>query len=471
MPTTLFDKLWQQHVVAELDENASLLHVDRHLLIDLHSPMLTVMAQRGLKVRNPEMNYSVADHVVTTEPGRSDSDAPSGNEHIQRLRSGSRTFGIRMFDVRDEERGISHVIGPDLGITQPGMLLLVGDSHTSTHGAFGALAFGIGASEVMHVLATQTLVQRKPKRMRLTFVGVLPPGVEAKDMILHAIGRLGTAGGTGHAIEYAGPAIRALGAEGRLTLCNLSVEMGAKVGMIAPDEKIFEWLLGRPHAPRAEHWDRALAYWRTLRSDEDATFDREVTIDVSAIRPQVTWGTSPQDVIGVDGVVPDPASAADAERRSAMGAALEYMGLTPGRPIAGTRIDRVFIGSCTNSRLSDLRHAAQVARGRKVAAHVRAWVVPGSMRVKRDAEAEGLDRVFREAGFEWRDPGCSMCVGANGELVAPRERCVSTSNRNFVGRQGPGARTHLASPAMAAAAAIAGEITDVRKMSVAAGGD
>jgi 3-isopropylmalate/(R)-2-methylmalate dehydratase large subunit len=368
-----------------------------------------------------------------------------------------------LFDVNDAGQGIAHVIGPELGITQPGMLVLAGDSHTSTHGALGALAWGIGATEGVHVLATQTLLQRKPQRMRIRFEGALGHGVVAKDLILHAIGRLGTAAGVGHAVEYAGSAIRALEIEGRLTVCNLSIELGAKCGMIAPDDKTYDYLHGRPYAPRAEQWERALQHWKTFHSDAEAQFERDIEIDVGEVRPQISWGTSPQDVIAVDDIIPDPAAAADAERRQAMQAALDYMGLVPGQPIAGTKVDWVFIGSCTNSRISDLRSAAGVVRGRKVAAHVRAWVVPGSQGVKRDAEAEGLDRVFREAGFEWREPGCSLCVGANGELVGPGERCVSTSNRNFVGRQGPGARTHLASPTMAAAAAIAGAITDVRR--------
>lgn len=461
--TTLFDKLWNEHVVAELGEGIALLHVDRHFFTDLHSPEFRLLKERGLAVRNPEMTFSVADHVVSSEPGRKGGNALWSETHLADLREGSRSFGIRLFDVNDADQGIAHVIGPELGITQPGLLVVVGDSHTSTHGALGALAFGIGASEGVHVLATQTVVQRKPKRMRLRFEGTAGPGVEAKDLILHAIGKLGSAAGAGFAVEYAGAAIRSLGIEERLTVCNLSIEMGAKFGMIAPDDKAADYLHGRPYAPGAGHWENAVRYWRTLRTDEDARFEREEAIDVGDIRPQITWGTSPQDVLPVDGVVPDPLSAADPERRRAMQAALEYMGLVPGQAIAGTRIDWVFIGSCTNSRISDLRKAAAVVRGRKVAAHVHAWVVPGSQAVKREAESEGLDRIFRNAGFKWREPGCSLCVGANGEWVGPGERCVSTSNRNFVGRQGPGARTHLASPVMAAAAAIAGAITDVRR--------
>jgi 3-isopropylmalate/(R)-2-methylmalate dehydratase large subunit len=462
--TTLFDKLWDAHVVADLGGGVALLHVDRHFFTDLHSPEFKLLQDRGLAVRNPEMTFSVADHVVSSAPGRSGGSAQWSETHLKDLREGSRTFRIKLFDANDRDQGIAHVIGPELGITQPGMLILVGDSHTSTHGALGALAFGIGASEGVHVLATQTIVQRRPRRMRVRFDGALGPSVEAKDLILYAIGRLGTAAGAGCAVEYAGSAIAALGIEQRLTVCNLSIEMGAKFGMIAPDAKTADYLHGRPYAPKAAHWDAAVRYWSTLKTDDDAAFDREQAIDVRAIAPQVTWGTSPQDVIAVDAAVPDPLSAADPERRRAMQAALGYMGLAPG-PIAGTAIDWVFIGSCTNARLSDLRTAAAVVRGRKVAPQVRAWVVPGSQGVKRDAESEGLDRIFLAAGFEWREPGCSMCVGANGEVVAPGERCVSTSNRNFVGRQGPGARTHLASPATAAASAIAGAIADPRRVS------
>jgi 3-isopropylmalate/(R)-2-methylmalate dehydratase large subunit len=371
---------------------------------------------------------------------------------------------VRLFDLGEPGQGIVHVMGPELGITPPGTLLVCGDSHTCTHGGMGALAFGIGSSEVVHVLATQTIVQRRPKRMRATFEGTPAAGVTAKDMILHLIGVIGAAGGTGYAMEYAGSAVRALDIEGRLTICNLSIELGAKCGMVAPDETTFAHLKSRLYAPTGEAWDAAVADWRTLPSDPDAVFDREVVIDVEKIIPQVTWGISPEHVIGVDGRVPDPSEVTDPARRAAIETALDYMGLIPGAPIAGTPVDWVFIGSCTNSRLSDLRAAAEIARGRKVAAGVRAWVVPGSETVKRDAVAEGLDKVFTDAGFEWREPGCSMCLAANGETVAPGQRSVSTSNRNFVGRQGPRARTHLASPASAAAAAIAGAIADVRTM-------
>jgi 3-isopropylmalate/(R)-2-methylmalate dehydratase large subunit len=369
-----------------------------------------------------------------------------------------------MFDIDEAGQGIVHVIGPELGLSLPGCLIVCGDSHTCTHGGLGALAFGIGSSELTHVLATQAIIQRRPKTMRVMFEGRLPFGVTAKDLILALIGHIGAAGGTGYAVEYAGSAIRDLPVEGRLTICNLSIELGAKMGLIAPDEKTYDYLRGRTYAPQGEMWQRAVEAWRRLPSDADAVFDREVVIDVEAIIPQVTWGISPEHVIGVDGHVPDPQAIADPARRAAIETALDYMGLEAGAPIIGTPVDWVFIGSCTNSRLSDLRAAAEVARGRKVAPGVRAWVVPGSETVKRDAVAEGLDKLFTDAGFEWREPGCSMCLAANGETVPPGQRSVSTSNRNFIGRQGPRARTHLASPATAAASAISGAIADVRTM-------
>jgi 3-isopropylmalate/(R)-2-methylmalate dehydratase large subunit len=372
--------------------------------------------------------------------------------------------GIEMFDIDEPGQGIVHVIGPELGLSLPGCLIVCGDSHTCTHGGLGALAFGIGSSELTHVLATQAIIQRRPKTMRVMFEGRLPFGVTPKDLILALIGHIGAAGGTGYAVEYAGSAVRDMPVEGRLTVCNLSIELGAKMGFVAPDEKTFAFLRDRAYAPQGEMWQQAVEAWRQLPSDEDAVFDREVIVDVEAIAPQVTWGISPEHVIGIDGHTPDPEEIADPARRAAIETALEYMGLRPGAPIIGTPVDVVFIGSCTNSRLSDLRAAAEVARGRKVAPGVRAWVVPGSETVKRDAVAEGLDKVFIEAGFEWREPGCSMCLAANGETVSPGQRSVSTSNRNFIGRQGPRARTHLASPAMAVAAAISGAIADVRTM-------
>jgi 3-isopropylmalate/(R)-2-methylmalate dehydratase large subunit len=463
MGRTLFTKVWDEHVVAELGGGAQLLAVDRHLLHDLGGGQgLAELGTRGLRVASPDLTFATPDHVVSTVPGRRGGAHDWANRLIDSLRSGARAAGVRLFDVGEDGQGIVHVIGPELGLTQPGTLVVCGDSHTCTNGALGAVGFGIGASEIVHVLATQTVVQRRPKTMRAAFDGALPRGVHAKDLVLALIGRLGTAGATGYALEYAGSAIRALDMEGRMTLCNLSIELGAKVGMVAPDDTTFEWLRGRRFAPAGERWDAALAYWKSLPSDPDAKYDAEAAIEVDALAPQLTWGTSPEDVIGVGERIPDPARESDPTRRRAKEEALAYMGLRAGTALAGVRVDRVFIGSCTNSRLPDLRAAAALVRGRKVAAHVRAWVVPGSVGVKRAAESEGLHEVFLDAGFEWREPGCSLCVGANGELVEPGARCVSTSNRNFVGRQGPGARTHLASPASAAACALAGEICDPR---------
>ncbi|MGE5157159.1 MAG: 3-isopropylmalate dehydratase large subunit [Gemmatimonas sp.] len=457
-------KIWDQHVIARLSEDTDLLHIDRHLLHDLGgSRGLLDLKSRGLKVHNPELTFATPDHAISTAHGRAGT-SKIGQELLAALRAETAASGIRMFDVDQPGQGIVHVIGPELGLSLPGSTIVCGDSHTCTHGGLGALAFGIGSSELAHVLATQALIQRRPKTMRVRFEGKLPFGVTAKDMILALIGHIGAAGGTGFAVEYAGSAIRELAIEGRLTICNLSIELGAKMGMVAPDEKTFEFLRGRPYAPQGEMWKQAVDAWRTLPSDADAVFDREVVIDVESIIPQVTWGISPEHVIGVNGRIPDPQEVGDPVRRAAIETALDYMGLEGGAPIAGTPVDWVFIGSCTNSRLSDLRAAADVARGRKVAANVRAWVVPGSENVKRDAVAAGLDKIFTEAGFEWREPGCSMCLAANGETVAPGQRSVSTSNRNFVGRQGPRARTHLASPASAAAAAIAGAIADVRTL-------
>jgi 3-isopropylmalate/(R)-2-methylmalate dehydratase large subunit len=461
---TLLAKIWDQHVIAHLSEDTDLLHVDRHLLHDLGgSRGLLDLKSRSLSVHNPELTFATPDHAISTARGRAGT-IKIGQELLAALRVETSASGIAMFDIGEPGQGIVHVIGPELGLSLPGCLIVCGDSHTCTHGGLGALAFGIGSSEVTHVLATQTIIQRRPKTMRVRFEGRLPFGVTAKDLILALIGDVGAAGGTGYAVEYAGGAIRDLPVEGRLTICNLSIELGAKMGLIAPDEKTYEYIRGRAYAPQGEMWERAAKAWRQLPSDPDAVFDREVLIDVQKIIPQVTWGTSPEHVIGVDGHVPDPREIADPARRAAIETALDYMGLKPGVPIAGTPVDWVFIGSCTNSRIGDLRAAAAVARGRKVAPGVRAWVVPGSETVKRDAEAEGLDKLFIDAGFEWREPGCSMCVAANGETVPPGQRSVSTSNRNFVGRQGPRARTHLASPATAAAAAISGAIADVRTM-------
>lgn len=461
---TMLAKIWGQHVIARLSDDTDLLHVDRHLLHDLGgSRGLLDLKSRGLSVHNPELTFATPDHAISTAHGRAGT-IKIGQELLAALRVETSATGIRLFDIDEPGQGIVHVIGPELGLSLPGCLIVCGDSHTCTHGGLGALAFGIGSSELTHVLATQALIQRRPKTMRVKFEGKLSLGVTAKDLILALIGQIGAAGGTGCAVEYAGSAIRELSVEGRLTICNLSIELGAKMGMVAPDEKTYEYLRGRPYAPQGEMWERALKAWRELPSDADASFDQEVLIDVTKIIPQVTWGISPEHVIGVDGRIPDPQAIDDPVRRAAIETALDYMDLKPGAPIAGTPVDWVFIGSCTNSRLSDLRAAADVARGRKVAPGVRAWIVPGSETVKRDAVAEGLDKVFIDAGFEWREPGCSMCLAANGETVGPGQRSVSTSNRNFVGRQGPRARTHLASPATAAAAAIAGAIADVRTM-------
>ena len=461
---TLLAKIWDQHVIARLGEDTDLLHVDRHLLHDLGgSRGLLDLKKRNLSVHNPELTFATPDHAISTAHGRAGT-IQIGQDLLAALRVETAAAGIELFDVDQPGQGIVHVIGPELGLSLPGCLIVCGDSHTCTHGGLGALAFGIGSSELTHVLATQALIQRRPKSMRVRFEGKLPLGVTAKDMILALIGHVGAAGGAGYAVEYAGSAIRDLPVEGRLTICNLSIELGAKMGMVAPDEKTYAYIHGRRYAPQGETWEQAVRAWRQLPSDPDAVFDKEVRIDVESIIPQVTWGISPEHVIGVDGRIPDPEQIADPARRAAVETALDYMGLKGGAPIAGTPVDWVFIGSCTNSRLSDLRAAAEVARGRKVAPGVRAWVVPGSETVKRDAVAEGLDRLFIDAGFEWREPGCSMCLAANGETVAPGQRSVSTSNRNFIGRQGPRARTHLASPATAAAAAIAGAIADVRMM-------
>lgn len=465
MPRTLFEKIWDAHVVRDLGGGWALLHIDRHLLHDLSGPpALTEIARRKLKVRNPELTFAVADHAVSSAPGRTAQTFELGGRLHAALKELAAHEAVRFFDLGEKGQGIVHVMGPELGLVLPGLTLVCGDSHTCTNGALGALAFGVGNSECAHVLATQTLRQRKPKLLRVRFDGTPGTGVGPKDLILHLIGRIGAAAGTGYVVEYAGSAIRAMPVEGRLTICNLTIELGAKYGLIAPDETTIAYLRGRPFAPQGAAFERAAEEWRALGSDADARFDREELIDVAAIAPTITWGTSPEHAIPIDGAIPSPAAQADPERRQAYAAALAYMGLEAGKPIAGTKIDWVFIGSCANSRLSDLREAAAMARGRRVAPGVTAWVVPGSEQVKRDAEAEGLDRVFRDAGFEWREPGCSLCVAANGERVPPGARAVSTSNRNFVGRQGPGARTHLAGPAMAVAAAVTGELTDARRL-------
>ncbi len=465
MKDCLFDKVWNRHVVTDLGEGWALLHIDRHLLHDLSGPpALAELAERGLPLFHPELAFATPDHAVSSLPLRNGRDQPAAEKLYSALKSRSTQSGIRFFDLGERGQGIVHIMGPELGIVLPGSTLVCGDSHTCTNGGLGALAFGIGSSESTHVLATQTLRQQKPKRMRVRFEGPLSMGVAPKDLVLHLISRLGSSAGVGSALEFAGSTIRSMSIEGRLTVCNLSVEFGSKTGMIAADDTTFQYLAGRRFAPRGEMFDRAVADWRTLATDDDAVFDREEVIDAASVAPTVTWGTSPEQGVAIDGLVPDPANAPDEVSRVGWTHALEYMGLKAGQKIAGTPVDWVFIGSCSNSRLPDLRAAAAVAHGRKVAPGVQAWVVPGSEQVKRDAEAEGLHRIFLNAGFEWRAPGCSMCVAANGDRVPPQARSVSTSNRNFVGRQGPGARTHLASPAMAAAAAVSGCITDVRRL-------
>ena len=466
-PTTLYDKIWESHLVDARDDGTCLLYIDRHLVHEVTSPQ----AFEGLRntkrsVRRPDLTLAVADHNVPTSDRSIGIEDEESRIQIETLDQNCADFGVELYDMHDIRQGICHVIGPEQGFTLPGTTMVCGDSHTATHGAFGCLAFGIGTSEVEHVLATQTMIQTKAKNMRVTVDGELPIGVTAKDMILVIIGEIGTAGGTGCVVEFAGEAVRSLSVEGRMTMCNMTIEAGARAGLIAPDEKTFEYLKGRPKSPKGSTWEASVEYWKTLKTDNDASFDIEVTLQGGDIIPQVTWGTSPEDVLPITGRVPHPADETDPNRRNKMERSLEYMGLEPGLPLKEIRIDRMFIGSCTNSRIEDLRAAAQVADGRKVADHVSAMVVPGSGLVKEQAEQEGLDKVFIEAGFDWREPGCSMCLGMNADKLAPGERSASTSNRNFEGRQGPGGRTHLLSPAMAAAAAIKGYLTDVRDLGV-----
>jgi 3-isopropylmalate/(R)-2-methylmalate dehydratase large subunit len=460
-PRTLLDKIWDEHLVASPDGEQPILYIDLHLVHEVTSPQaFEGLRLAGRRVRRPERTFATPDHNIPTTDRRLPIADPISKQQIDTLRANCREFGVRLFDLDDADQGIVHVIGPELGLTQPGMTIVCGDSHTATHGALGALAFGIGTSEVEHVLATQTLRQSKPRSLEVRVEGQLGPGVTAKDLILWLIGRLTTEGGTGYVIEYAGSCIRGLSMEERLTVCNMSIEAGARAGLIAPDAKTFDYLRGRDHAPR--DFDRAVARWERFVGDPGGRHDRSLVFTGEAIVPQVTWGTNPAQVVGVDGAVPDPSAIPDASERDSAGRALEYMALDAGRKIVDIPVDRVFIGSCTNSRIEDLRAAARVALGHRVAGSVRAMVVPGSGRVKRQAEAEGLDRVFREAGFEWREAGCSMCLGMNPDTLAPGERCASTSNRNFEGRQGKGGRTHLVSPAMAAAAAVTGHFVDVR---------
>ena len=461
-PRTMFEKIWQRHVVVDRPDGYTLLYVDRHLMHDGSSPAYTRLKARGMGLRRADRAAATPDHYVKTDSRTKDVPDPDHRRLLNDITTNCNEAGVTLFDLGDVRQGIIHVVGPEQGLSQPGITLVCGDSHTSTHGALGALAFGIGSSEVTHVMATQCLWQRKPKSMRITVEGTLSPHITGKDIILAIIGKIGAAGAVGYVMEYAGSAIRNLSMEGRLTLCNMSIEAGARSGMIAPDTTTFEYVKGRPYAPNGPAWDAALAAWSALTTDDGAQFEREVELTAADIAPIVTWGTSPQDALPITARIPDPSAVGDPSRRASMERALAYMGLTAGAPLAGTPVSRVFIGSCTNSRLEDLRAEAAVARGRRAA--VPALVVPGSGGVKRAAEAEGLDRVFTEAGFEWREPGCSMCVGMNGDLAAAGERVASTSNRNFEGRQGKGARTHLVSPAMAAAAAVTGRLADVRQL-------
>ena len=464
MPQTLYDKIWKEHIVHQQDDGTTLLYVDRHLIHEVTSPQ----AFAGLrllkrKVRKPNLTLAVADHNVPTTNRSKGIDDKESKIQVETLEINCKEFGITLFDMNDKRQGIVHIIGPEQGFTQPGTVIVCGDSHTATHGAFGALAFGIGTSEVEHVLATQTLIQKKSKNLRVNVIGKLPAGVTSKDVILQTIGRIGTAGGTGMVIEYAGSVIENLNIEGRMTICNMSIEAGARAGLIAPDEKTIKYLKDKPMSPKKTDWNKAVEYWSKLKSDPDARFDREVEIKGDDISPMVTWGTSPQDVVSVTGAVPDPEKEKDEDRKKSMIRSLNYMGLKPNTKITDIKVDRIFIGSCTNGRIGDLRDAAKIVKGRKVADHVSAMIVPGSGLVKQQAEEEKIDKVFKEAGFDWREPGCSMCLAMNADKLNPKERCASTSNRNFEGRQGRGGRTHLVSPAMAAAAAIDGHITDVRK--------
>lgn len=464
-PRTLFDKIWDDHVVERLEDGTCILYIDRHLVHEVTSPQaFEGLRLSGRRVRRPDATVAVVDHNVPTSDRSKPIEEPQSRLQIETLEKNVAEFGVPYFPLRSASQGIVHVVGPEQGISLPGMTIVCGDSHTSTHGALGSLAFGIGTSEVEHVLATQTILQKPAKNMRVSVEGKVGPGVTAKDIMLAIIGRIGTAGGTGHVIEFAGSAIRDLDMAGRMTLCNMSIEAGARAGLVAPDETTFAYVKGRPFAPKGEAFEQACDYWRSLASDEGAYFDTEVTLAAEEIIPSVTWGTSPQDVLPIDGSVPSPSDEPDPARAAQIQRALDYMGLEAGQKIAGTPVDVVFIGSCTNSRLEDLRAAADVVRGRHVAEGVRAMIVPGSGLVKHAAEAEGLDKVFLDAGFEWREAGCSMCLGMNPDRLTPGQRCASTSNRNFEGRQGPGGRTHLCSPAMAAAAAVTGRLCDVREL-------
>jgi len=463
MSKTLYDKIWENHLVHEQNDGTTLIYVDRHLVHEVTSPQ----AFEGLrlqkrKVRRPEFTLAVPDHNVPTTDRTKGIDDEESRIQVETLRSNCKEFNVKLFDVNDKRQGIVHIIGPEQGFTQPGTVIVCGDSHTATHGAFGALAFGIGTSEVEHVLATQTLIQKKSKNFRINVNGELPKGVTAKDVILKIIGTIGTAGGTGYVVEFAGNVIRNLSMEERMTVCNMTIEAGARAGLIAPDEKTFDYLKNKSMSPKGENWLKAVKFWKTLYSDKECEFDKEINIDGKDIEPLVTWGTSPQDVSPVTGIVPDPEKEKNEDRKMAMKRSLEYMGLKANTKISDIKIDKIFIGSCTNGRIEDLRLAAELLKGKKIANNVSAMVVPGSGLVKEQAEKEGLDKIFKEAGFEWREPGCSMCLGMNPDQLKPKERCASTSNRNFEGRQGRGGRTHLVSPGMAIAAAINGHLTDVR---------
>ena len=464
-PRTLYQKIWDDHVIDEQDNGTCLIYIDRHLVHEVTSPQaFEGLKLAGRKVRRTDCTLAVCDHNVPTSDRSQPIEEEDSRVQVETLARNCEEFGVQLFDMSDRRQGIVHIIGPEQGFTQPGMTIVCGDSHTSTHGAFGALAFGIGTSEVEHVLATQTLIQRKAKSMRITVNGTPGIGVTAKDLMLAIIGKIGTAGGTGHVIEYAGEAIQALDMAGRMTICNMSIEAGARAGMIAPDQTTFDYIKGRPMAPKGADWDRALAYWKSLPSDDGARYDTEIELDAKDIPPLVTWGTSPQDVVPIDGHVPTLESFEDDNQRKSAQRALEYMGLTPGMRIQDIEIDKVFIGSCTNARIEDLREVAKVVKDKKIADSVYAMVVPGSGLVKAQAEEEGIADVLKAAGFDWREPGCSMCLGMNPDSLSTGERCASTSNRNFEGRQGKGGRTHLMSPAMAAAAALTGRLTDIRKI-------
>ena len=465
MPQTLYDKIWNQHVVHQQDDGTTLLYVDRHLVHEVTSPQAFEglrLSKRG--VRKPDLTLAVADHNVPTTDRLKGIDDKDSKIQVETLEKNCKEFGIKLFGMNDKRQGIVHIIGPEQGFTQPGTVIVCGDSHTATHGAFGALAFGIGTSEVEHVLATQTLMQKKSKNFKVNITGKLPTGVTSKDVILQTIGIIGTAGGTGTVIEYGGSVIEDLNIEQRMTICNMSIEAGARAGLIAADQKTIDYLKDKPMSPKKNNWDQAIEYWSKLKTDLGAKFDKEVEIKGNEISPMVTWGTSPQDVVSVTGKVPDPSNEKDEDKKKSMNRSLNYMGLKPNTKITDIKIDRIFIGSCTNGRIGDLRDAVKIIKGKKIASHINAMVVPGSGLVKQQAEEEGLDKIFKDAGFEWREPGCSMCLAMNADKLNPEERCASTSNRNFEGRQGRGGRTHLVSPAMAAAAAINGHLTDVRKL-------